>query len=94
MKTEIGVYEIGTNSGLFKRFTVPFTTNFQSTPVFVANTLQGTNYPGEIPDTFAVSVKSVNTREAVVQVWRVDNPGSAKYWMQNLRLCWIAMGQN
>jgi hypothetical protein len=98
MKTEIGVYTIGPSIDvLFKRFTVKFEKNFQSPPVFVANTLQGTNYPQDIPDTFAVSLKSINEKEAVVQVWRVDNPNNPKVargWAQNLRLCWIAIGEN
>ncbi len=98
MKTEIGVYTIGRKGGSeevnFKRFTVKFGKKFNSTPVFVANTLQGTNFPGDIPDTFAVSVKSITEEAAVVQVWKVSNPKTSTGWGQDLRLCWIAIGEN
>ncbi|UCH97835.1 MAG: hypothetical protein JSV88_13550 [Candidatus Aminicenantes bacterium] len=94
MQIESGVYTIGPNKTNFKRFTVKFKNKFNSIPVFVANTLQDKDYLQDIPDTFAVSVKSITENEAVVQVWKVSNPATSKSWGQNLRLCWIAMSED
>ena len=89
IQIQSGVANVGNNSGnALKRFTVSFPEPFTEVPVFVGNTLQGTDYPGNINDTFAISVKTVSTTQAVVQVYRTDFLNG---WSQNLQLGWIAI---
>ncbi|MGE5342953.1 MAG: hypothetical protein ACM3SY_15875 [Candidatus Omnitrophota bacterium] len=92
MVTQIqsGVFTVGSHGNYPYRFIVTFEKPFNSIPVFVANTLQGAEYSAvDLPDTYAVSVKSVTRSEATVQIWRVDK---VEGWGQNLRLGWMAIG--
>ena len=89
IQIQSGVAIISGSAHPLKRFTVSFPKPFTEIPVFVANTLQDTrNYPNDINDTFAVSVKIVSTTQAVVQVYRVD---ASLGWAQNLQLGWTAI---
>ena len=77
----------GGTKGTYK-YTVNFTTPFPTAPVVVATPLQGTNYPGNIADTFGIAVTSVTTKGFTVNVNRLDALNSG--WDQNLRLQYIA----
>jgi len=89
-----GIAPVGNSPTNLKRITVKFPVPFSSPPVVTANTLQGTDFPGDIPDTFAVSVKSVTNANAVIQVFRIDRKPTEFGWAQNLRLGWIAVSDN
>ena len=88
IQIQSGVVNVGSSGAALKRFTVSFPKAFTEIPVFIGNSLQGTNFPGDINDTFAVSVKTVSTTQAVVQVYRVD---ASSGWAQNLQLGWVAI---
>jgi hypothetical protein len=77
----------GGTKGTF-RFNVNFAETFPSIPVVLATPLQGTNYPPNIADTFAITVITVSTKGFAVNVNRVDalNQG----WDQDLRLQYMA----
>jgi H-type lectin domain len=70
------------------KYTVNFAVPFATVPIVLATPLQGTNYPPNIADTFAITVISVTTQGFTVNVNRVDalNQG----WDQNLRLQYTA----
>ena len=85
-----GIAAVGNSPTNLKRITVTFPVAFSSPPIVTANTLQGTDFPGEVSDTFAVSIKSVTNTNAVIQVFRVDRTTGVG-WAQNLRLDWIAV---
>ena len=69
-------------------FTVKFPTSFSSAPVVLATPLQGTDYPPNIADTFAITVVTVTTTSFTVNVNRVDMLNGG--WDQNLRLQYTA----
>jgi len=77
----------GGTKGTYK-FNVNFAEPFPTVPVVLATPLQGTNYPPNIADTYAVTVISVTTKGFTVNVNRVDalNQG----WDQDLRLQYAA----
>lgn len=98
METIAGIATLGNSSagspvseggtkGTYK-FNVNFTTPFPAVPVVLATPLQGTNYPGNIADTFGTAVTSVTTKGFTVNVNRLDALNSG--WDQNLRLQYIA----
>src|SRR5262245_43668271 len=69
-------------------FTVQFPAPFSTPPVVLATPLQGTNYPPNIADTFAITVTVVTTTSFTVNVNRVDMLNGG--WDQNLRLQYTA----
>jgi hypothetical protein len=76
------ITEAGTKGTI--RFTVNFAVPFAAVPVVVVTPLQGTNYPPNIADTFAITVVTVSAKDFTVNVNRVDALNSG--WDQNLRL--------
>jgi hypothetical protein len=79
------ITEAGTKGTI--RFTVNFAVPFAAVPV-VVTPLQGTNYPPNIADTFAITVVTVSAKDFTVNVNRVDALNSG--WDQNLRLQYMA----
>ena len=92
MEIQSGVATVGSNmeSLLLKEFQITFPQEFNSEPVLVANTLEQANTKPHVNDTFAVSVKSTTTKDAIVHIRRVDG---GTHWAQPLRLNWIAIAQ-
>ncbi|MCP4663298.1 MAG: hypothetical protein GY856_48515 [bacterium] len=77
------------SSGGYKSITVTFPEAFATSPVVVATALQDPDYSNpNIPDTFAVSVKSLSATQVVLHIQRLDGTS----WAQNLKLGWIAVG--
>jgi hypothetical protein len=87
---EAGRALVGSSATNLKKATVAFTQPFAAPPVVVANTLQTDPAfpPGSIPDTFAVSITGVTNTQFMVNIIRVDSPGSG--WGQKLSLGWLA----
>lgn len=87
-----GLFDVGPQQVATSRYVanVPFGSTFPSPPVVVATTLQGTNFPPPISDTFAVSIQSVSTTGFSASIYRVDVPNGGG-WAQNLQLGWMAM---
>ncbi|WP_157347054.1 H-type lectin domain-containing protein [Bradyrhizobium pachyrhizi] len=77
----------GGTKGTYK-YAVTFGTPFPKAPVVVATPLQGTNYTGNIADTFGIAVTAVTEKGFTVNVNRLDALNGG--WDQNLRLQYIA----
>lgn len=86
-----GVATVGPNSGKSPvSVTAKFNVVFDSQPVVVATALQGKDYTGSIPDTFAVTITSISGTQFTANVFRVDG-GGGQGWGQNLQLGWFAI---
>ncbi len=86
-----GVANVGSSSSTvgYKSITVTFPEAFATSPVVVATVLQDPEFSNpDIPDTFAVSVKSLSATQVVFHIQRLD--GAA--WSQSLKLGWVAVG--
>jgi hypothetical protein len=80
------VPEAGTKGTV--RYTVNFAVPFATAPIVLVTGLQGTNFPPNIADTFAITVVTVSTKDFTVNVNRVDALNST--WDQDLRLQYMA----
>ncbi len=83
-RVQAGHFKIGSSESGTPQTAIKFDNPFTNTPNAVA-TVRGemTN----APDTFAVTVRSIDTTGFSVNVCRVDQPGG---WGQTLWLDWIA----
>jgi hypothetical protein len=84
-----GVVTVGPSPRATASAFVMFSRAFDAPPVLVVSNLQDPELD-DIPDVFAVSIRTVSTCRAVVDVRRVDGDEG---WGQSLRLTWVAAGE-
>jgi hypothetical protein len=84
-RIQAGTASLGAGIAGVNVFTVTFATAFQAPPRVNVTVRYGQE---DVPDTFAVSLRSVSSSQFKVNVYRVDIPASD--WGQSLQLDWMA----